>query len=129
MFKALAKVNLTKEFRIMSYNHDWNDKKFISSLEHVRYPFYGVQFHPEKILFEWVREKNISHTYNAIKANRYFADFFVNEGRYNFLIINILHLFYLGRYLSINNPLKFFFSSKKFSYLRKKERRKRSFDL
>ncbi|XP_014209476.2 chitobiosyldiphosphodolichol beta-mannosyltransferase-like [Copidosoma floridanum] len=83
-YEALAKVNLTEEFHIISYNHDRNDKKFISTFEHVAFPFYGVQFHPEKIQFEWVKGKNISHSFDAIKANRYFADFFVNEARKNF---------------------------------------------
>jgi gamma-glutamyl hydrolase len=65
----------------MSVNEDWNGLEFISSIEHRRYPFYGVQFHPEKNLYEWVRNKNISHTRNAIKAAQYFADFFVDESR------------------------------------------------
>lgn len=65
----------------MSVNEDWNGLEFISTIEHRRYPFYGVQFHPEKNLYEWVRNKNISHTRNAIQAAQYFADFFVNEAR------------------------------------------------
>lgn len=44
-------------------------------------PFYGIQFHPEKNIYEWVQNKNISHTPNAVKAAQYFADFFVNEAR------------------------------------------------
>lgn len=48
-----------------------------------RYPFFGVQFHPEKSLYEWIRNRNISHTDNAITAAQYFANFFVNECRKN----------------------------------------------
>jgi gamma-glutamyl hydrolase len=65
----------------MSVNNDWNDLEFISTIEHRFYPFYGVQFHPEKNLFEWVRNKNISHTGSAVSSAQYFADFFVNEAR------------------------------------------------
>lgn len=65
----------------MSVNSDWNDLEFISTIEHRYYPFYGIQFHPEKNLFEWVRNKNISHTEHAIMAAQYFAEFFVNEAR------------------------------------------------
>lgn len=65
----------------MSVNDDWNGLEFISSIEHYRYPFYGVQFHPEKNLYEWVRNKNISHTSNAVLASQYFAEFFVSEAR------------------------------------------------
>lgn len=48
-----------------------------------RYPFYGVQFHPEKNVYEWIRNRNISHTENAIKMTQYFARFFVHESRKN----------------------------------------------
>jgi gamma-glutamyl hydrolase len=65
----------------MSVNSDWNGLEFISTIEHRHYPFYGVQFHPEKNLYEWVRNKNISHTANAIAASQYFAEFFVSEAR------------------------------------------------
>lgn len=65
----------------MSVNSDWNGLEFISTIEHRHYPFYGVQFHPEKNLYEWVRNKNISHTQHAITAAQFFADFFVNEAR------------------------------------------------
>lgn len=65
----------------MSVNKDWDGMEFISSIEHKRYPFYGIQFHPEKNLYEWARNKNISHTAHAIFASKYFADFFVNEAR------------------------------------------------
>ncbi|XP_053684706.1 gamma-glutamyl hydrolase-like [Sabethes cyaneus] len=73
--------NLDHDWRVMSTNLDWNGLQFISSIEHKTLPFYGVQFHPEKNIYEWVRNKNISHTPNAIKAAQYFADFFVDEAR------------------------------------------------
>ena len=65
----------------MSTNNDLNGFKFISTIEHRKYPFYGLQFHPEKNLYEWARNKNISHTSGAVTASQYFADFFVNEAR------------------------------------------------
>jgi gamma-glutamyl hydrolase len=77
----LTDYHIDTEWRVISVNNDWNDFEFISSIEHRRYPFYGVQFHPEKNLYEWVRNKNISHSFHAIKASQYFAEFFVNEAR------------------------------------------------
>lgn len=47
------------------------------------YPFYGLQFHPEKNLYEWKRSLNIPHTANAIKAAQYFSNFFATECRKN----------------------------------------------
>ena len=71
------------KFRVLSLNHDWNGVEFISSLESVDYPFYGVQFHPEKNVYEWNRETRIPHSKEAVLINQYFADFFINEARKN----------------------------------------------
>ncbi|VVD01305.1 unnamed protein product [Leptidea sinapis] len=77
----LISHNLTNDWRITSHSVDDNGTQFIASMEHKRYPFYGVQFHPEKSAFEWKASKPYPHTANAIRANRYFMDFFVNECR------------------------------------------------
>lgn len=47
------------------------------------YPFYGVQFHPEKNLYEWVRNRNVPHSLSATRAAQYFAEFFVEQCRYS----------------------------------------------
>ncbi|XP_036145087.1 gamma-glutamyl hydrolase B isoform X2 [Monomorium pharaonis] len=75
----LRSVNLTDEFHVLSLNHDKKGLEFISSLEHTQYPFYGLQFHPEKNLYEWVIGRNIPHGINATIATQYFANFFINE--------------------------------------------------
>ncbi|XP_045766244.1 gamma-glutamyl hydrolase A-like isoform X2 [Maniola jurtina] len=77
----LKSHNLTKDWRVTSYSNDENGVSFVASIEHKRYPFYGVQFHPEKSSFEWKLSKNYAHSFEAVKANRYFMDFFVNECR------------------------------------------------
>ncbi|XP_076762197.1 gamma-glutamyl hydrolase-like [Xylocopa sonorina] len=77
----LKRIVKSNKFRILSLNNDWNGIEFISSLEHVTLPFYGLQFHPEKNLYEWVRNKYIPHGANAIKIAQYFANFFVSEAR------------------------------------------------
>jgi len=38
-------------FRIVSYNYDRQGKAFVSTIEAKKYPFYGVQWHPESIAF------------------------------------------------------------------------------
>lgn len=76
-------MNISSSFRIISLNKDWNGFEFVSTFEHVDYPFYGLQFHPEKNSFEWVVNRNIPHGFDATKAGRYFADFIVNEARKN----------------------------------------------
>lgn len=79
--QALKRVELDHTFRIISENYDKNGVKFISSLEHVSKPFYGLQFHPEKNIYEWISGKNIPHSSKAIMASQYFANFFVNESK------------------------------------------------
>ncbi len=45
-----------------------------------RYPFYAVQWHPEKSPFEWIEKAGMVHTLSAIKATFYTAYFIVSEG-------------------------------------------------
>lgn len=69
-------------WKILSFNVEPTSKNsFLSAIEHKKYPFYGISFHPEKNAFEWVEGKNIPHTANAILSTQYFSNFFVNEAR------------------------------------------------
>lgn len=79
----MTAFHLDREWRIISLNDDQSEKpiRFISSMEHMKYPFYGVQFHPEKVLYEWVENYNIPHLAEAAKASQYFARFFIEECR------------------------------------------------
>ncbi|CAH0398721.1 unnamed protein product [Chilo suppressalis] len=79
----LERYNLTKDWRVSSHSMDNQGKKFISSIEHRRYPFYGVQFHPEKPAFEWNKKNKYLRSRDAIDAQRYFMDFFVEECKRN----------------------------------------------
>lgn len=58
-------------------------KVILIQLMNYRYPFFGVQFHPEKNLYEWVENRNITRTSNAMKANGYFSYFFDRLTRKN----------------------------------------------
>lgn len=81
--KNMTAFGLDEEWRVMSLNDDQSEVavRFISTMEHRTYPFYGVQFHPEKVLYEWVEKYNISHLAEAAQASQYFARFFVEECR------------------------------------------------
>ncbi|XP_066593668.1 chitobiosyldiphosphodolichol beta-mannosyltransferase isoform X2 [Prorops nasuta] len=71
-------------FRILSWNLDSNRTTYISSMEHKTYPFYGVQFHPEKNIYEWKETKNYPHSKSAVTVSQYFANFFIDEARKNY---------------------------------------------
>ena len=45
-----------------------------------RYPFYAVQWHPEKSPFEWVDKPGMVHLGSAVRASFYTASFFISEG-------------------------------------------------
>jgi len=75
--------DLMKMFRVLSTNLDYKGKEFVSSIEAIDYPFYGLQWHPEKNIFEWTRKERISHFPNAIRVSQEIANFFVNEARKN----------------------------------------------
>ena len=49
----------------------------------IKYPFYATQWHPEKNIFEWTRQEDISHSPNAIAITQYLSNFFVDEARKN----------------------------------------------
>lgn len=81
--QSLIDAGIAQNWHVLSTNRDWDGFRFISTIEHVTYPFYGVQFHPEKNLYEWVKGKNITHTKAAVRSSQYFAQFFVDEARKN----------------------------------------------
>lgn len=49
-----------------------------------RYPFFGVQWHPEKNAFEWRVNTTIPHSKSAVDVMQYVANFFSNQARQNF---------------------------------------------
>ncbi|XP_029916659.1 gamma-glutamyl hydrolase [Myripristis murdjan] len=72
---------LQKFFSILSTNIAENGAHFVSTIEGKKYPFYGVQWHPEVNRFQWDSNHNFPHSTNAIKVSSLLAEFFVNEGR------------------------------------------------
>ncbi|KAJ7340229.1 hypothetical protein OS493_002961 [Desmophyllum pertusum] len=73
---------LHKFYRLLSSNRDKEGKKeFVSTIEAHDYPFYGVQWHPEKNSFEWSTGEAINHSKEAVLVTQYVADFFVDQAR------------------------------------------------
>jgi hypothetical protein len=95
----LKESAVAEEWRILSVT-SYEGFEFISSIEHKVYPFYGVQFHPEKNAFEWGIE-SIPHSAEAILVDQFYGNFFLNEGTF------------IGRhvdFLSEGKYVKFFFT-------------------
>ena len=78
--------NLRAMYKILSTNRDRLGREYVSTIEGVSLPFFGVQWHPEKVMYEWgVRDGHayeaINHSAHAMAASKYMADFFVGEAR------------------------------------------------
>ncbi|KAM3610596.1 uncharacterized protein V6R79_006382 [Siganus canaliculatus] len=68
-------------FSVLSTNVADNGVDFVSTIEGKRYPFYGVQWHPEVNRFQWDRKLNFPHSPHAIELSALLSEFFVTEGR------------------------------------------------
>lgn len=79
-----TKFGMEKFWTPLSWNWDRNSLEYLSSIEAISYPFIGVQFHPEKNIYEWSsREPRIPHSKHAVHVSLYFATHFVNMARRN----------------------------------------------
>ncbi|KAM4612793.1 gamma-glutamyl hydrolase [Polymixia lowei] len=75
-------AKLKRFYKVLSVNTD-GKKDFISTMEAYRYPFYAVQWHPEKSPFEWIDKPGMVHTTSSTRASFYTASFFISEAMKN----------------------------------------------
>ncbi|XP_057688177.1 gamma-glutamyl hydrolase [Corythoichthys intestinalis] len=68
-------------FSVISTNVGQNGAHFVSTIEGKKYPFYGVQWHPEVNRFQWDSKLSFPHSSHAVQLSSLLAQFFVNEGR------------------------------------------------
>ncbi|KAF4524040.1 hypothetical protein B566_EDAN016023 [Ephemera danica] len=80
--EGLTNAGLDSSLQVLATSVDTNGLRYISAFESRTMPIYGVQFHPEKPLYEWnTKEESIPHSAAAIYVSNYFAEFFINEGK------------------------------------------------
>jgi len=70
-------------YNLLSTNRDLKGLEFVSSVEAKNYPIYGVQYHPERIQFEFPGPTAIDHSPSSILVAQYHANFLVNEAKKN----------------------------------------------
>jgi len=79
-----TRYEMEKFWTPLSTNIDQEGLEFISAIEARDYPFYGSQFHPEKIAYEWAPKlPGIPHSREAVNVAQYFAEFFVDIARHS----------------------------------------------
>ncbi|XP_066292886.1 gamma-glutamyl hydrolase-like isoform X2 [Branchiostoma lanceolatum] len=74
-------AKLSSFYKILSTNTDDDGMEFVSSMEAIKYPVYGVQWHPEKNNFEFGSILKITHSDAATKVSQAMANFLVSEAR------------------------------------------------
>ena len=68
-------------FNIVGF-HEYNGTEFVAMIEGKNgLPVWGVQFHPEKALFEWSPNLHYPHSEAAVLANRKISDFLIHQVR------------------------------------------------
>ncbi|KAF0687674.1 Aste57867_20658 [Aphanomyces stellatus] len=84
-----ATESLAAFYNPVATSQDRHGQTYVAVIEAYDYPFYGVQFHPEKNAYEFGEFpdgrlwKWIDHSYEAILASQSFAHFFLHEARRN----------------------------------------------
>ena len=59
-----------------------NGVEYISTIEHIKYPFFGTQWHPEKPPYEFSLD-SIPHSRDAVHVSQHLADIFVDYARHS----------------------------------------------
>mmetsp|Transcript_11394 Transcript_11394/g.12939 ORF Transcript_11394/g.12939 Transcript_11394/m.12939 type:complete len:134 (-) Transcript_11394:52-453(-) len=70
-----------KDYRLLSVTPDRKGVEYASAMEHVKYPIYAIQFHPERVPFIFNADNHIPRSKNALALSRHYADFIVSEAR------------------------------------------------
>ena len=71
---------LVEGYEVLATARDRKGLAYVATIEHKRYPFYGVQWHPEKPPFEF-SDRTIPKSHDAISVSQHFANFFIEAAR------------------------------------------------
>ncbi|EDQ86726.1 uncharacterized protein MONBRDRAFT_28072 [Monosiga brevicollis MX1] len=77
-------------YSVLSTNTDRQGKAFVSSVESKNYPIFAVQWHPERPQFEWVEDRHINHSLDAIEAMQYVGRFLSSQVRQKYVLHSAL---------------------------------------
>lgn len=102
--------------KVVTYT-EHKGKKYVSMYQFKSLPFYGVQFHPEKVLYEFIKE-GIPKSQDAIRLSQKLCGIFIRECQknYNLHVFGVSNdaNFFIENYdlLSRENAVKILFPDK-----------------
>ena len=73
---------LEKYMHVLSTNTDLNHIEYVSTVEFKKHPFFGTQWHPEKVQFEW-QDDSIPHDDVAQFISKKVSQMFVDQAQKN----------------------------------------------
>lgn len=79
--KTFENPNLKDFFIITSYSFDQKKKEYVASIEAKNYPFFGVQYHPEKTAYQRREADKVSNSFEAIQFTKQIGFNFINYAR------------------------------------------------
>ncbi|KXZ56974.1 hypothetical protein GPECTOR_1g88 [Gonium pectorale] len=71
---------LAKWYKPLSTTKDRNGTEYISTMEGIKYPFFGTQWHPEKPPYEFGMEE-VPHSLDAIRVSQHLSNVFMEHAR------------------------------------------------
>lgn len=78
-------AGLNAFWNVLSVNKDKYGETFVSAMEAKNYPFFGLQFHPEKLfsIFSSSYDGKMNRSWSALNISKFFSNFFVGLARSN----------------------------------------------
>eukprot|EP00762_Andalucia_godoyi_P003899 ANDGO_05689.mRNA.1 Gamma-glutamyl hydrolase A len=68
-------------FQWISTSTDRLGRTFVSGWESYQYPFTGLQWHPERSVYEWASDEQIDHSAKDVRIMQAIAQYLVSEAR------------------------------------------------
>lgn len=69
---------MRENYRMIATSIGEDGNEYVAAYEHLNYPFYGVQFHPEKQGSVFYRSAPVDNRDLSVQLNKHFAQFFVS---------------------------------------------------
>ena len=102
--------NLPSFYNVLSYSYSYGNKyKYISAMQAKSYPFYGIQFHPEYLNYDFNMHKNIPRGIQSLRISQIFSNFLLQQSIYNVTSFNYPEFeekYNINNYATIYHPIR-----------------------